>query len=136
MVRRELPLTLARLGLGDRPRDVFWRGHAAELADVATTAVLGGLGGVLFGALVGLLAGLLAAAVQRRLAARRDVALAVRAAVLAAAGLGWLANAAISPRDTWGDVLVMAELGIIGLGAAWWLGGRLAAWRGTTPQGV
>lgn len=133
VVRRTVPLILMHLGIapGGPLLPPLFDSHLGMIA------LLGGLGGLFFGALLGVPAGLLAAVVHRRWSpahsSRADRGPRIRAAVMAVLGAGWVANAAISPVG-WLEVVSMIELGVVMLGAGWWLGGRLAAVDALAPR--
>lgn len=129
VVRFTFSLFLIQVGLIEGQGPLPWRSIAGEAPFTATIALLGAAGGIFFGMIIGALVGLIAIVVWRwNIAPRRQFPRALRIAVFALAAAGWLWNAAISPRDSVQALVVMAELGICGVFAAWWLSTRVAVW--------
>jgi hypothetical protein len=90
------------------------RGSIAEEAPfMVTIALYGAAGGMFFGVIIGALVGLIASVMWRwHITPRRHFPRVLRIAVFTVAAVGWLWNAAISPRDSALALVVMAELGI------------------------
>jgi len=129
VVRFTFSSFLIQVGLIAGQGPLPWPSIAGEAPFMVTIALLGAAGGIFFGVIIGALVGLIAIVVWRwHIAPRRQFLRALRIAVFTVAAAGWLWNAAISPRDSVQALVVMAELGISGTFAAWWLSTRVAVW--------